>query len=88
MMRREFVFGLGAAVAWPLAVHAEQSKKVPLIGVLWPNPRDQFELIRQPLVDLGYVEGKNIRFEFRWAEERSISCPNWRWSLFGFPSIS
>jgi putative ABC transport system substrate-binding protein len=85
MMRREFVFGLGAAVAWPLAVHAEQSKRVPLIGVLWPNPRDQFELIRQPLVDLGYVEGKNIRFEFRWAEGALDKLPQLAMELVRIP---
>jgi putative ABC transport system substrate-binding protein len=85
MMRREFVFGLGAAVAWPLAVHAEQSKKVPLIVVLWPNPRDQFELIRQPLVDLGYVEGKNIRFEFRWAEGALDKLPQLAMELVRIP---
>jgi putative tryptophan/tyrosine transport system substrate-binding protein len=85
MMRREFVFGLGATVAWPLAVHAEQSKKVPLIGVLWPNPRDQFELIRQPLVDLGYVEGKNIKFEFRWAEGALDKLPELAMELVRIP---
>jgi putative tryptophan/tyrosine transport system substrate-binding protein len=85
MMRREFVFGLGTAVAWPLAVHAEQSKKIPLIGVLWPNPRDQFELIRQPLVDLGYVEGKNIKCEFRWVEGALDKLPELAMELVRIP---
>lgn len=69
MRRRDFIKAIaGSAVGWPLAARAQQSKKVPVIGVLWPNPPAQFEFIRQGLVDLGYVEGKNIRFEFRWAE--------------------
>jgi putative ABC transport system substrate-binding protein len=67
--RREFIKALvGSTVSWPLAAHAQRSKKVPVIGVLWPNPPAQFESIRQGLADLGYVEGKNVRFEYRWAE--------------------
>lgn len=68
MRRRDFIkFVASSVAAWPLTARAQQSKKVPVIGVLWPNPPDQFEFIRQGLADLGYVEGKNIRFEFRWA---------------------
>src|ERR1700749_1629941 len=85
MMRREFVFGFRGTVAWPLSVHAEQSQKVPLIGGLLPNPRDQFELIRQPLVDLGYVEGKNIKFEFRWAEGALDKLPELAMELVRIP---
>jgi putative tryptophan/tyrosine transport system substrate-binding protein len=67
--RRDFIKVIaGSAIGWPLAARAQQSKKVTVIGVLWPNPPARFEFIRQGLVDLGYVEGKNIRFEFRWAE--------------------
>src|SRR5215475_7822988 len=68
MKRRAFIAGLGGAAAWPLVARGQQPKKAPLIGVLWPNPQSRFEIIRQGLADLGYVEGKNIRFEFRWAE--------------------
>jgi putative ABC transport system substrate-binding protein len=69
MRRREFI-GLigGAATAWPLAARAQQVKRIPRIGVLWPNPPATFEFVRQGLKDLGYVEGQNIDFEFRWAE--------------------
>ncbi|HXZ22906.1 MAG TPA: ABC transporter substrate-binding protein [Pseudolabrys sp.] len=69
MRRRDFIKVVaGCAVGWPLTTHAQKPTKAPLIGVLWPNPPSQFEPIRQGLKDLGYVEGKNIRFEFRWAE--------------------
>jgi putative tryptophan/tyrosine transport system substrate-binding protein len=70
MKRREFITLLGGAAAWPVAARAQQPKKIPRIGVLWPNPPATFEFIRQGLKDFGYVEGQNIGFEFRWAEGR------------------
>ena len=69
MKRRTFITLLGgAAAAWPLAAHAQQGKKIPRIGVLWPNPPATFDFLQQGLKDFGYVEGRNIAFEFRWAE--------------------
>ena len=69
MRRRTFISLLGgAAAAWPLAAHAQQGKKIPRIGVLWPNPPATFDFLQQGLKDFGYVEGRNIAFEFRWAE--------------------
>jgi putative tryptophan/tyrosine transport system substrate-binding protein len=70
--RREFINFLGGAVAaWPLAARA-QSAHVPVIGFLGLAPASGFtpniEALRQGLRDLGYVEGKNIVIEFRWAE--------------------
>jgi putative ABC transport system substrate-binding protein len=60
----------GAAVAWPLAARAQQPK-VPTIGALVIgniDPEQFWREFRQGLRDLGYVEGQNIRFEFRSAE--------------------
>jgi len=68
MRRRQFITLLGGAAAWPLAARAQQAKKIPRIGVLWSNPPATFEFMRQGLMDFGYVEGRNITFEFRWAE--------------------
>jgi putative ABC transport system substrate-binding protein len=69
--RREFIVMLGgAAVAWPLAARAQQPK-VPTIGALVIgniDPEQFWREFRQGLRDLGYVEGQNIRFEFRSAE--------------------
>jgi putative ABC transport system substrate-binding protein len=68
--RREFIATLGSAAAWPLGVHAQQPK-VPTIGALVIgniNPEQFWREFRQGLRDLGYVEGQNIRFEFRSAE--------------------
>jgi ABC-type uncharacterized transport system substrate-binding protein len=69
--RRKFLATLGgAAVSWPLATHAQQPK-VPTIGALVIgniSPEQFWREFRQGLRDLGYVEGQNIRFEFRSAE--------------------
>jgi putative tryptophan/tyrosine transport system substrate-binding protein len=76
MRRRDFIKGIvGAATAWPLAGRAQQVKKIPRVGVLWPNPPATFEFMRQGLTDFGYVEGRNIDFEFRWAEGRLDELP-------------
>jgi putative tryptophan/tyrosine transport system substrate-binding protein len=66
--RRELITLLGGAATWPLAARAQQGKKIPRIGVLWPNPPATFDSLRQGLKDFGYVEGQNVAFEFRWAE--------------------
>ena len=73
MRRREFITLLGGAAAWPLAVHAQQVAGVPRIGVLSPLSPSQiasppFEAFRGALRDIGYVEGKNINFVYRWAD--------------------
>ena len=72
MRRREFIALLGgAAVAWPVAGHAQQAGNVYRIGFLWDGPSvlpDNIEAFRQGLRDLGYVEGRNLAIEYRWAE--------------------
>jgi hypothetical protein len=71
MKRREFITLLGgAAAAWPLAARAQQSK-VARIGALYIGlaDGDSFKKeLREGLHQLGYVEGKNIAFEFRSAD--------------------
>jgi len=62
-----------AAAAWPLAARAQQSTKVARIGFLGLAPAsawvNRLEALRTGLRDLGWVEGKNIVIEFRWAEK-------------------
>ena len=74
MRRREFITLLGgAAAAWPLAARAQQSVATPRIGVLTTLADKDSEgqlrvaVFRQELQKLGWIEGRNIRFEYRWA---------------------
>jgi putative ABC transport system substrate-binding protein len=65
--RRAFIAGLGSAAAWPVVTRGEQLK-MPTIGVLVraaPGWQLFWQLFPQDLRELGYVEGNDIRFEFR-----------------------
>jgi len=74
LRRREFVTLLGSQVAWPLAAHARDAAKVPVIGVLWHagSPEEEqpfFDALNRGFSDLGYIEGQNIRLEHRFPNE-------------------
>ena len=74
MRRREFISLLGgAAVAWPLAAHAQQSERVRRIGVLMASAADDSEnqarmaAFLQSLAQSGWIDGRNVRIDTRWA---------------------
>ena len=66
MKRREFITLLGGEAAWPIAASAQQGK-VPRIGIIDDAP--MWNAFRQGLRDLGYLEGQNIAFEYRRADD-------------------
>jgi putative ABC transport system substrate-binding protein len=72
MRRREFIGLLGGAVVAPFVAHAED--RVRRVGVLMPtsaNDSDQqasLAAFRQALHDLGWTDGRNVRFDIRWGE--------------------
>jgi len=70
MNRRAFVTGLGAVLATPRAIEAQQAGKIARIGVLANSPSPSWEAFRRRLHDLGYVEGQNLAIEWRWTEGR------------------
>jgi putative tryptophan/tyrosine transport system substrate-binding protein len=74
MRRRDFITMLGgAAAAWPLEARAQQKEGTPHIGVLLgladgqPETRSRVKAFQKGLRDLGWVEGQNIRAEYRFA---------------------
>src|SRR5215468_9278932 len=76
MRRREFITLLGrAAAAWPLAARAQQPGKLLTIGILGSgSPASQGQWVSafsQRLRELGWIEGRNITIEYRWAEGSS-----------------
>ena len=79
MQRREFITLLGGAAAgWPLAALAQGRPQVARVGILHPGspPDPWLDGLREGLRELGYVEGKDLVFEYRWAEGRSERLPD------------
>ena len=79
MHRREFIkVVVGSAATWPLAARAQQSS-MPVIGYLGPGSAqsDAFRVtgFRQGLKEAGYVEGQNLKIEYRWAEDHYDRLP-------------
>jgi len=75
MRRRQFIALVGGAmVAWPLAVCAQQYEQIRRIGVLLPAAEGdslyvmRMKLFQEGLRELGWVEDRNVRFDYRWTE--------------------
>src|SRR5262245_613012 len=76
MRRREFItLTVGAAAAWPIAAHAQQAGKLPTIGFLGAGAQSAWThwtaAFVQRLHELGWIEGRTVTIEYRWAEGRT-----------------
>ena len=73
MRRREFITLVGGAAAWPMVARAQQNERVRRIGVLVASPADDAEwkarlaAFNEGLAQLGWIEGRNVRVDTRWA---------------------
>jgi putative tryptophan/tyrosine transport system substrate-binding protein len=67
MRRREFIAGLGSAVAWPVVARAQQAERVRRIGVLLYDEIDprRYSALTQALAELGWTDGRNVRMDVR-----------------------
>src|ERR1700733_13901239 len=77
--RRQFISALGAAaVAWPIVAQA-QHPTMPVVGFLGigspASDASRVNAFRQGLSELGYVEGRNVVFEYRWADDHNDRLP-------------
>jgi len=72
MRRREFIAGLGAAAAWPMVVRAQPREQMRRVGFLMTSlendPEEQASIaaFRLELSRLGWMDGRNVRFDYRW----------------------
>src|SRR5262245_66630232 len=78
MRRREFITLLGGATAWPLAARAQQAA-MPVVGYLdvyAPEPTGIFlAAFRNGLSEVGYLEGRNVAIEYRYANSDNARLP-------------
>ncbi len=78
LTRRELIAVVGATAAWPLAASAQQ-RPLPVVGILRSTPaapfRNLVEALREGLSDEGFVEGRNVTIEQRWADNQLDRLP-------------
>ena len=73
MKRRAFILALGGAAVWPLVARAQQPERMRRIGVLHlqaaddPEQQARIAAFRQGLQQFGWIDGRNLRIDFRWS---------------------
>ena len=73
--RREFVVGLGSAAAWPVVALAQQPVRMRRLAVFMnlpegdPEAQRSLAALRQGLAALGWIEGRSIHIDYRWATD-------------------
>jgi putative tryptophan/tyrosine transport system substrate-binding protein len=86
MRRRKFTALLGGtAIVWPYVVIAQQTDRMRKIGVLANEPWSAIDGLRQGLRELGYIEGHNLRLEYRYAEGQTERYPALAAELVALP---
>jgi putative ABC transport system substrate-binding protein len=85
MIRREFISLVGGvAAAWPLRASAQRAgRNIVTVGILAIEPWPPIDTFRKALHDFGYVEGKNVRFEYRYAKGHNERFPELANELVG-----
>jgi ABC-type uncharacterized transport system substrate-binding protein len=73
MKRREFIAGLACATAWPIAAWSQQRERMRRVGLLThfsesdPEAQTRINAFRNALQELGWVQGKNLRIDYRYS---------------------
>ena len=78
MKRREFITLLGGTAAtWPLVARAQQAERIRRVGVLAGHEKylPEFDGLREQLRELGYIEGKNLAIDWRYADRGPVELP-------------
>src|SRR5215467_9292078 len=78
MQRRQFITVFDGAALWPLAAHAQQPA-IPVVGFInaaaAQSYKQQLSAFLKGLSEAGYVDGRNVAIEYRWAEEQNDRLP-------------